>query len=267
MSILAVLKLGMNQATVNGREMDLTKTEDNFFTEVWGARRGDQAERRRELTHLDNVAGKGFSYNLEDFDQTKAFLADVMDGSLDGQANAADGSVVVGKGTVTVGHGAATYDLRNPADYNRMRADAADGRLDGSVPARTRGNTKEGCNQGDPSAQAGGNSPAQAGGNSPAQAGGNSPAQAGGNPPAGDTNAQAKEDRKRGIAEVNKYSPQELMKMVREGNIPDAIADSPEAMNFMLARIQEFSRMMQMISNMMQAQHDMLMAIVRNIKA
>ena len=39
------------------------------------------------------------------------------------------------------------------------------------------------------------------------------------------------------------------------------------AMNAMLARIQEFSRMMQMMTNMMQVEHETLTAIIRNIKA
>jgi hypothetical protein len=86
-------------------------------------------------------------------------------------------------------------------------------------------------------------------------------------PPADDANAKMKEENRKAIAELNKYSDLELQRMVRNGNIPDSIAENPQAMNAMLARIQEFSRMMQMMTNMMQVEHETLMSIIRNIKA
>ena len=85
-------------------------------------------------------------------------------------------------------------------------------------------------------------------------------------PPAGEAKARHDEN-KQALAELNKYSALELQRMVRNGNIPDSIAENPDAMNAMLARIQEFSRMMQMMTNMMQVEHETLTAIIRNIKA
>jgi hypothetical protein len=86
-------------------------------------------------------------------------------------------------------------------------------------------------------------------------------------PPADDANAKMKEENRKAIAELNKYNALELQRMVRNGNIPDSIAENPNAMNAMLARIQEFSRMVQMMTNMMQVEHETLMSIIRNIKA
>jgi hypothetical protein len=86
-------------------------------------------------------------------------------------------------------------------------------------------------------------------------------------PPADDANAKMKEENRKAIAELNKYNALELQRMVRNGKIPDSIAENPEAMNAMLARIQEFSRMVQMMTNMMQVEHETLMSIIRNIKA
>ena len=86
-------------------------------------------------------------------------------------------------------------------------------------------------------------------------------------PPADDAKAKLEQENKAAIAELNKYNALELQRMVRNGNIPDSIAQNPLAMNEMLARIQEFSRMVQMMTNMMQVEHETLTAIIRNIKA
>ena len=86
-------------------------------------------------------------------------------------------------------------------------------------------------------------------------------------PPADDPKAKLEKENKAAIAELNKYNALELQRMVRNGDIPDSIAQNPLAMNEMLARIQEFSRMVQMMTNMMQVEHETLTAIIRNIKA
>ena len=118
---------------INGDLIDITTQEGNFYSGVWGQDSKDQQVRRQELAHLDNIAGDGFGYNLEDFGQAKQFMEDILDGSLDGQAGVQDGSVMVSGAQITVGNGAATYDLRDPASYARMRADNADGKLDGRI--------------------------------------------------------------------------------------------------------------------------------------
>jgi hypothetical protein len=86
-------------------------------------------------------------------------------------------------------------------------------------------------------------------------------------PPADDAKAKLNEENKQALAQLNKYNALELQRMVRNGDIPDSIAENPNAMNAMLARIQEFSRMVQMMTNMMQVEHETLMSIIRNIKA
>jgi hypothetical protein len=55
--------------------------------------------------------------------------------------------------------------------------------------------------------------------------------------------------------------------MLREVSIPANIAENPLAMTLMLARIVEFSRMVQMVTSMLQVEHETLTAIIRNIKA
>ena len=86
-------------------------------------------------------------------------------------------------------------------------------------------------------------------------------------PPSDDAKAKLDKENKAAIAELNKYNALELQRMVRNGDIPDSIAENPLAMNAMLARIQDFSRMMQMMTNMMKVEHETLTAIIRNIKA
>ena len=86
-------------------------------------------------------------------------------------------------------------------------------------------------------------------------------------PPEGDPKAREKKENAEAIADLNKFNALELQRMVKSGTIPDSIADNPAAMQALVARIQDFSRMMQMISNMMQVEHETMSAIIRNIKA
>jgi hypothetical protein len=86
-------------------------------------------------------------------------------------------------------------------------------------------------------------------------------------PLASDTQAAVDQANKEAIVELKKHNAFELMKMVRSGDIPAAILDNPVAMNLMLERVQGFSRMIQMMTNMMQVEHETLTAIIRNIKA
>jgi hypothetical protein len=69
------------------------------------------------------------------------------------------------------------------------------------------------------------------------------------------------------IGELDKMSPLQMQEMIRSGNIPKSIAENPIAMQAMVQRLQDFSRMVQMISQMMQMEHDTLSAIIRNIKS
>jgi hypothetical protein len=81
------------------------------------------------------------------------------------------------------------------------------------------------------------------------------------------TEDAVKQANKEAMAELKKYNAFELMKMVRTGDIPEAILNNPLAMSQMLERVQEFSRMIQMMTNMMQVEHETLSSIIRNIKA
>jgi hypothetical protein len=86
-------------------------------------------------------------------------------------------------------------------------------------------------------------------------------------PPAGESNAGMDEKTQQAIGELDKMSPLQMQEMIRSGNIPKSIAENPIAMQAMVQRLQDFSRMVQMISQMMQMEHDTLSAIIRNIKS
>ena len=85
--------------------------------------------------------------------------------------------------------------------------------------------------------------------------------------PAADLQGRSDKDTQKALAELNKHSALELQRMMRAGTIPNEILENPIAMNEMVQRLQDFSRMVQMMTNMMQVEHDTLTAIIRNIKA
>jgi hypothetical protein len=85
--------------------------------------------------------------------------------------------------------------------------------------------------------------------------------------PAVDLTGRSDKETKAALAELNKHNALELQRKVRAGTIPSEILENPIAMNEMVQRIQDFSRMIQMITNMMQVEHETLTAIIRNIKA
>ena len=68
------------------------------------------------------------------------------------------------------------------------------------------------------------------------------------------------------MREVQNYSVPQLMKMLRDGNLPASILDSPQAMALLLSRVQEFNRLMEMQTNILKNLHETQMAIIRNLK-
>jgi hypothetical protein len=57
-----------------------------------------------------------------------------------------------------------------------------------------------------------------------------------------------------------------LMKAVRDGKIPKEIADSPSAMQSLQARLNQISEMNQLMTAMIQAMHQMQMAVIQNVR-
>jgi hypothetical protein len=57
-----------------------------------------------------------------------------------------------------------------------------------------------------------------------------------------------------------------FMKAVRDGKIPKEISDSPAAMQAMQARMNQISEMNQLMTSMIQAMHQMQMAVIQNVR-
>jgi hypothetical protein len=57
------------------------------------------------------------------------------------------------------------------------------------------------------------------------------------------------------------------MRMVREGQVPQSVFDSPAAMNRLEANMQHIAQMNSLMTNMLQMYHQMMMATINNIRA
>jgi hypothetical protein len=69
------------------------------------------------------------------------------------------------------------------------------------------------------------------------------------------------------VAELNQKSDKELMTMLREGKIPKEVKEDPLAMLALQKRLEEYQRMVQLMTNMLQTLHEMQMGIIRNVRA
>ena len=144
-------------------------------------------------------------------------------------------------------------ELRDDLPIKRVDLTTSDGPVDGA--------------DADPSSSTNGGGPTRAGAGVHSNGDGPQPKA----PPApgskGNGPRELDQDTKQAIKQVQGYSVPELMKQLRNGTIPESITNSPDAMLLMNQRLQAYSQMIQMMSNMMQADHDLKMAIIRNIKA
>lgn len=68
------------------------------------------------------------------------------------------------------------------------------------------------------------------------------------------------------LDKLNKLSDAEFMAKVRKGDLPKEITDDPKAMLAIEQRVQHIAQMTRMMSQMMQALHDMQMAILQNVR-
>lgn len=243
-----------NYNSINGTVVDIEGTAGGFMADLWGLKSSDQEVRRNSLSHLSTVAGEGFNYDLKTIDGCENFLADVFDGTLDGHQGASDGSVVLAEGHLLVNGGAGSYKLADPRDYARMRQDGADGKIDGQVGG---GQLTARAALAEPSAAAVEAGPAAKA--APA-AGAEGGATAGAGPATGGATPSA------AVAEVNSMSAPQLIEMMKNGTLPEAIMSDPAAMLALQQKVQEYQRAMQMITEMLKMQHEMLMNIIRNLK-
>jgi hypothetical protein len=67
-------------------------------------------------------------------------------------------------------------------------------------------------------------------------------------------------------AEFMAQDNEAFMKAVRDGKIPKEISDSPAAMQALQARMNSISEMNQLMTSMIQAMHQMQMAVIQNVR-
>jgi hypothetical protein len=68
------------------------------------------------------------------------------------------------------------------------------------------------------------------------------------------------------LEKLNKLSDAEFMAKIRKGDLPKEITDDPKAMLAIQQRVNHISEMTKMMTAMMQALHDMQMAILQNVR-
>jgi hypothetical protein len=64
-----------------------------------------------------------------------------------------------------------------------------------------------------------------------------------------------------------KLGPDELMKLVRDGGIPDEVLNSREGMLRLQSRLEEVAQMNNLLSQMLNTMHQMNMAVIQNLRA
>jgi hypothetical protein len=69
------------------------------------------------------------------------------------------------------------------------------------------------------------------------------------------------------LDKLNKLSDAEFMAKIRKGDLPKEITDDPKAMLAIQERVRHISEMTKLMSQMMQALHDMQMSILQNVRA
>ena len=235
--------------------MSMTVDAKNFSNALWGTTEDDVHARERAYQHLRNVKAGSTSYDLHDLPQLEKFLLDIADGCLDGKAGAANGNVAASEGCIIVSGDDGTqtvYNLANPKDLKEFLLDAADGTIDGRIHENgksTDGSTPTGDTTSD------GGRAAETGGSG----GADEPA-----PNAAKDNEDAQKKHLAAMAYARDASPQAILDGLRNGTLPQSVLDDPSAMQMMMVKVQEYQRMMEMISNMLKLQHEMLMSIARN---
>lgn len=69
------------------------------------------------------------------------------------------------------------------------------------------------------------------------------------------------------VAQLNKISDEELMKMVRNGSIPDEILNDQKAMLALQNRVQHITEMTKLMTQLLQTFHDIRMSVLHNVRA
>lgn len=89
-----------------------------------------------------------------------------------------------------------------------------------------------------------------------------------GSTPGNEKTPSASEAKGAAKAFLERFSdPESFMTAIRNGQLPDEVANSQSGMLMVQQRLHEIQRMFSLMTQMMQAMHEMEMAIVRNIRA
>jgi hypothetical protein len=68
------------------------------------------------------------------------------------------------------------------------------------------------------------------------------------------------------LEKLEKMSDADFMAALRSGNLPKEVTDDPAAMLAIQARMNHISEMNKLMTNMMQAMHDMQMSVIQNVR-
>jgi hypothetical protein len=84
--------------------------------------------------------------------------------------------------------------------------------------------------------------------------------------PKATTESKSKAETSKSVEDFYKKSPDDLMKAVRDGKIPDEIKDSPTEMRRLQAKMDQITEMNNLMTSMLQALHQMKMSIIQNVR-
>jgi hypothetical protein len=292
MAILAILNAPvpwlLSSVPIDGGIQNVSQATQNAYKAIWGSTLGEASQHLKEKTDLREIHAGEKVYDLADPEQLEMYLKDMGDGCLDGEMNERSIDIYVKDGKVTVTKddgGEVVYNLADPADVLKMQKDNADGRIDGRISKKpnraTSGNTENASGaDGTGAAQkpggkdgAGSSNGPKAAGNdeghdvTTSESGNKAGGTDGGKSPAEKEGEAANELYRKGMDAIAGYDPEQLMAMQREGRLPPEVVASPAAMTALQARIMAYHEMIQMISQQLKMDHDIKMAIIRNMSA
>jgi hypothetical protein len=247
------------------------------YKKLWGDDIGTVEARQQEMQNLRHVQAGDQVYDLADPEQFEKFLQDMGDGCLDGAINERSTEMELrdNKLSVLTPDGeTVSFDLANPVDVMKLQRDSADGKIDGMISKTSkRGKTGQSEGAGEGSAVEGDSKPIAPGDSKPvttSQSGSTSGASGSGS---GEKSTAQKEGEsanelyRKGMDAIAGYDPEQLMAMQREGRLPPDVVASPAAMAALQAKIMAYHEMIQMISQQLKMDHDIRMAITRNMTA
>ena len=249
------------------------------YKKLWGDDIGTADARQQEMQNLRHVQAGDQVYDLADPKQFEKFLQDMGDGCLDGAINERSSEMELKDNKLSVltpDGDTVSFDLANPVDVMKLQRDSADGKIDGMMSkASKRGKAAQSEGAGEESTVEGDSKPVVQGESKAittsqsgsAQSGSTSGAGGAGKADAVKDGEAANDLYRKGMDAIAGYDPEQLMAMQREGRLPPEVIASPAAMAALQAKIMAYHEMIQMISQQLKMDHEIRMAIVRNMSA